>query len=245
MRVGRVALVCLVGLAAATARANESDRSSPFTQSTPEAGEAAEEHVCRVDSFVRDGVPLRAGVVRSEGREPRPFLLADEGGCPVDRGRSCQIGSPLSVGEALVVSHSFRHFVCAARTVDGGIRSVGWLPRRAVRTADVDPDPPIDAWPGDWIGGAGMLSIRPGVTERLLEISATALAGEGTRADAAAWLNGAASPDGQSLRVADEFGSGCRVDLRLIGSLVFASEQGACLAGARFDGVYTRRDDAP
>ena len=142
----------------------------------------------------------------------------------------------------MIVSHSFRQFVCAARTSDGGVRSVGWLPRRSVRTADVDQDPPTDAWPGDWVGGGGTLSIRAGVVADLLEVEGTALAGEGARTDAAAWVNGAARPQGQALAVADEFGSGCRVDLRLVGSLLFATEQGACGASARFDGVYTRRD---
>jgi hypothetical protein len=203
---------------------------------------AEDEHVCRADSFVREGVPLRAGVVRVESGDPRPFLLADEGTCPVDRGRPCQIGSPLPVGEAVIVSHSFRQFVCTARTSDGGVRSVGWLPRRSVRTAEVDQDPPIEAWPGDWVGGGGMLTIRAGVGPDLLEVEGTALAGEGARTDAAAWVNGSSKPQGQALAVADEFGSGCRVDLRLVGSLLFATEAGACGSSARFDGVYTRRD---
>lgn len=239
----RIALLVL-STCGAVAHAEEPD----FREETPPPGQHAgsevdgDAHICRADSFVHAGVPLRAGVVRVESGAPRPFLLADEGACPVDRGRSCQIGSALSVGESVIVSHAFRQFVCTARTADGGVSSVGWLPRRSVRTADVDQDPPAEAWPGDWIGGGGLLTIRTGAATDLLEVEGTALAGEGARTDAAAWVNGAARPEGQALAVADEFGSGCRVDLRLVGSLLFATEAGACGAGARFDGVYTRRD---
>jgi hypothetical protein len=213
-------------LAVVTARAEES---------------APAEGSCRADDFVREGVPLRAGVVRIESGASRPYLLADEGGCPADRGRSCQIGSALGTGESVVVSRGFRQFVCVARTVGGNVQSVGWLPRRSVRTADVDQEPPVDEWPGEWIGAGGTLTIRPGAVADLLEVEATALAGEGARSDAAAWLNGAARPRGQELQVADEFGAGCRVGLRLVGSLLFASEAGACSPSARFDGVYLRR----
>lgn len=202
--------------------------------------EAPPEWSCRAQTFVREGVPLRIGVVRVESGDTRPFLLADEGGCPADRGRSCQIGSALGTGESVVVSHSYRQFVCVARTASGGVQGIGWLPRRDVRTADVDQDPPVDAWPGRWLGGGGQLAIRAGATPDLLEVEATALAGEGARTDAAEWLNGAGRPQGQTLTVADEFGSGCRVSLRLVGSLLFAIEVGACGADARFEGVYLR-----
>ena len=229
MTLGGLALACLL-------------LSLPFAVG---AEEPEEDHECRSESFVRESVTLRTGVIRSESGAPKPFLLADEGGCPVDRGRSCQISSPLPTGEPVIVSHAFRQFVCIARTSDGAVRSVGWLPRRSVRTANVDQTPPAAAWPGDWIGGSGSLSIRPGVAEGLLEVEGTALAGEGARTDAAAWLNGAARPTGQALAVADEFGSGCRLDLRLVGSLLFATEQGACSVSANFDGVYTRREAPP
>lgn len=200
---------------------------------------------CRAESFVREGIALRAGSVRVETGDARPYLLADEGGCPADRGRSCQIGSALGTGESVIVSHSFRQFVCAARTAGGAVQSVGWLPRRSVRTADVDQEPPLEDWPGAWIGGGGMLAIRPAASKELLEVEATALAGEGARTDAAAWLNGAGRPRGQELVVADEFGSGCRVSLRLVGRLLFASEAGACGGGARFEGVYVRQETVP
>ena len=211
------------------------------TASAHAEGDAAAEGRCRADDFVRSGVPLRAGVVRVQTDEARPSLLADEGGCPADRGHSCQIGSPFGTGESVIVSHAFRQFVCVARTAGGSVQSVGWLPRRTVRTADVDQDPPVQDWPGPWIGAGGTLTIRPGAAPDLLEVEATALAGEGARTDAAAWLNGAGRPRGQELDVADEFGAGCRVGLRLVGSLLFASEAGACSPSARFDGVYLRR----
>lgn len=204
-----------------------------------------EEWHCRADSFVRDGVPLRAGVVRIESGDPRPSLLADEGGCPVDRGLSCQIGSSLSTGEPVIVSHAFRQFICVARTAGGAVQSVGWLPRRSVRTADVDQEPPLSDWPGAWVSGGGTLQIRTGGAADLVEVEGTALAGEDARTDAAAWLNGAGRPIGQALAVADEFGSGCRVNLRLVGSLIFVSETGACGSNARFEGVYTRAEAAP
>jgi hypothetical protein len=206
---------------------------------------APPESSCRAESFVRDGVPLRVGSVRVERGGPRPSLLADEGGCPADRGHSCQIGSALGTGESVIVSHSFRQFVCVARTAGGSVQSVGWLPRRSVRTADVDQEPPLGDWPGAWIGGGGVLTIRQGASPELLEVEGTALAGEGGRTDAAAWLNGAGRPSGQVLVVADEFGSGCRVSLRLVGRLLFASEAGACGASARFEGVYVRREATP
>jgi len=196
---------------------------------------------CDAESFVREGVTLRTGAIRVDASEPRPSLLADEGGCPADRGRSCQIGSALSTGEPVIVSHGFRQFVCVARTAGGSVQSVGWLPRRSVRTADVDPDPPLEDWPGDWIGGSGTLAIRTGAAPDLLEVEGTALGGEGGRTDAAAWLNGAGRPRGQELAVTDEFGSACRVTLRLVGPLLFANEAGTCAANARFEGVYTRR----
>lgn len=206
-----------------------------------------EDTSCRAGSFVREGIALRAGSVRSEPGDPRPFLLADEGSCPVDRGRSCQIGSALSSGESVIVSHSFRQFVCAARTAGGGVSSVGWLPRRSVRTADVDQEPPLDAWPGSWVGGAGTLRLRIGSNPEWIEVEGTALADDGGREDAAAWLNGAARPVGQELVIQDEFGSGCRVSLRLVGSLLFATESGACGGGggARFEGVYTHAEAGP
>lgn len=242
-RAGAALAIGLLALASA-AGAGEPE----FLEHAPEAAapgpdlEAGDEQLCRAEGFVREGVPLRAGAIRVEGNLAKPFLLADEGGCPVDRGRSCQFSTPLSSGESVIVSHSFRQFVCVARTSEGAVQSVGWLPRRSVRTADVDQDPPADAWPGDWVGGGGSLSIRSGASPQLLEVAGTALGGEGERGDAAAWVNGAARPTGQALAVDDEFGSGCRVDLRLVGSLLFATEQGACGAGARFDGVYTRRE---
>ncbi len=211
----------------------------PQTMRAEEDGPA--EWSCRSDSFVRDGVPLRTGSVRAVEADKRPFLLADEGGCPVDRGRSCQIGSALGVGESVIVSHAFRQFVCVARTAGGAVQSVGWLPRRDVRTADVDQDPPFEDWPAEWIGGDGALAIRAGAAPDLLEVAATAFDGDGARTDAAAWLNGAGRPKGQALEITDEFGSGCRVNLRLVGSLLFASDAGGCGGSARFDGVYTRR----
>jgi hypothetical protein len=229
-RPGVAALLALLALVPLTAQAE---------------AEAPEAWSCRAESFVREGVPLRAGVVRVENGDSRPYLLADEGGCPADRGLSCQIGSALGTGESVVVSHGFRQFVCVARTAGGRVQSVGWLPRRSVRTADVDQDPPLGDWPGDWIAGGGTLTIRPGAAEDLVEVEATALAGEGARTDAAAWLNGAGHPRGQELAIADEFGSGCHVALRLVGALLFANETGACPASARFEGVYTRRTSGP
>ena len=215
----------------------------------PQAGaveaEGPADWSCRSESFVRDGVPLRTGSVRAEAPDKRSYLLADEGGCPVDRGLSCQIGSALGTGESVIVSHAFRQFVCVARTAAGGVQSVGWLPRRDVRTADVDQDPPFEDWPADWIGGGGALTIRVGAAPDLLEVAATAFDGDGARTDAAAWLNGAGRPKGQELVIMDEFGSGCRVNLRLVGSLLFASDAGGCGGSARFDGVYTRRTAAP
>ena len=206
---------------------------------------APPESSCRATSFVRDGVPLRVGSVRVESGGPSPSLLADEGGCPTDRGNSCQIGSALGAEESVIVSHGFRQFVCVARTAGGGVQSVGWLPRRSLRTAEVDQEPPLEDWPGAWIGGGGTLTIRPGAASGLLEVEGTALAGEGGRADAAAWLNGAGRPRGQEFVIVDEFGSGCRVSLRLVGRLLFASEVGTCGASARFEGVYVRRETTP
>ena len=223
MRVGCLAAALLLAPALARAQAN-----------------AASESSCRAGSFVRDGVVLRAGSVRVESGDPRPYLLADEGGCPADRGRSCQIGSPLSAGESVIVSHALRQFVCTARTAGGGVQSIGWLPRRSVRTADVDQDPPVADWPGTWVGSNAALTIRTGGEGDLLEVEATALAEEGSRSEASAWLNGAGRPQGQQLAVADEFGSGCRVSLRLVGRSIFATESGAC--GARFEGLYVRRE---
>ncbi len=199
---------------------------------------------CRAGSFVREGVPLRLGTARLASGDPPLFLLADEGECPAGSSDTCRIGTALEPQESLIVSHGFLHFVCAARTAGGAVKSVGWLPRRSVRTADVDPDPPLDEWPGAWVGGAGAFSIRPGVSPGLLEVEGTALAGEGIPTDAAAWLNGAARPIGQALTVTDEFGSGCSVTLRLVGRLLFANQTGECAAPARFDGVYVRREAA-
>jgi hypothetical protein len=145
----------------------------------------------------------------------------------------------------VIVSHSFRQFVCVACTAGGSVQSVGWLPRRMLRTVDVDQVPPLQDWPGAWIGAGGTLTIRPALRRICSEVEATALAGEGARTDAAAWLNGAGRPRGQELDVADEFGGGCRIGLRLVGSLLFASEAGACASSARFAGVYTRRTAGP
>lgn len=206
--------------------------------------DAPPETSCRAESFVREGVPLRLGTVRVAGDGPPLLLLADEGECPAGRRGTCEIGTPLAPDETLVVSHGFLQFVCVARTAAGGVKSVGWLPRRGVKTADVDPDPPLADWPGAWVGAAGAFSIRAGASSDLLEVEGTALASEGAASDAAAWLNGAARPSGQVLAVADEFGSGCSVTLRLVGRLLFASQTGDCAAPARFDGVYVRRDAA-
>lgn len=212
---------------------------APAIAQSQDLGEAS----CRAGSFVRDGVALRAGVIRLESGEPRPYLLADEGGCPADRGRSCQIGSPLSSGESVIVSAGFRQFVCTARTAGGSIQSIGWLPRRSVRTADVDQDPPLTDWPGEWVNGGAAFTIRPGARDGLLEVEATARAGEEGRGEATGWLNGSGRPDGQQLTIRDEFGSGCRVRLRLVGRLLFASEATAC--SAPFQGVYMRREAIP
>ncbi len=211
----------------------------------PEDGDGASGARCRAGSFVREGVPLRIGVVRVENGAARPNLLADDGGCPVDRGLSCRIGSALGPGESVIVSHGFRQFVCTARTAEGGVKSVGWLPRRSVRTANVDQAPSLEDWPGDWVGAAGSLVIRPAAAAGLLEVEGAASSEEGARTDLAAWVNGAGRPDGQQLAISDEFGSGCSVSLRLVGELIFVSEGSPCGAGASFDGVYTRRSAAP
>jgi hypothetical protein len=208
-------------------------------------GDGASAARCRAGSFVREGVPLRIGVVRVKNGEARPNLLADDGGCPVDRGLSCRIGSALGPGESVIVSYGFRQFVCTARTAEGGVKSVGWLPRRSVRTSNVDQAPPLEDWPGDWVGAAGSLVIRPAAAAGLLEVEGAASSEEGARGDVAAWVNGAGRPDGQQLAISDEFGSGCSVSLRLVGALIFASEVSPCGAGASFDGVYTRRIVAP
>ncbi|MCC6640165.1 MAG: hypothetical protein IT386_03255 [Deltaproteobacteria bacterium] len=202
--------------------------------------ETPPESSCRAGTFVREGASLRAGVVRVESGDARPYLLADEGGCPADRGRSCQIGSALASGESVIVSYGFRQFVCAARTAGGSVQSIGWLPRRSVRTADVDQDPPFADWPGAWIGADARLTIRPAAESGLLEVEAASVADESGRAGAGAWLNGAGRPRSQQLDVADEFGSGCRVSLRLVGQMLFATETGAC--STRFEGIYLRRE---
>ena len=142
----------------------------------------------------------------------------------------------------MLTGRSYGAYVCVYFPVSGvsGRESLGWLRSSDLMTLPVPTTPGLEAWTGDWVEAED--KIRLSVQGKNLAVHGEAIwyAGvKGVDDPLTAEVDGVGRPSGASVTFVDD---GCRVQLRLIGPYLAATDNRQCGGvGVGFHGFYSHK----
>ncbi len=197
------------------------------------------ERRCGLESFIEEATSFRNGTVMGpEGA--RIFVLKDEGACPNAQDSKCVSSHSLSAGDRIVVSRTFKKWICSWDQEPKGREIVGWLPAVSVRVESHQPPPPSsDAWLGKWYLNDGAIEIKQEKKTGKLKVLGDATWDDGMGHINAGSVDGAGVPSGRHLTISDGKRYDCRLSLTLLGDALVASDNAKCTdTNVRFNGIY-------
>jgi hypothetical protein len=203
-------------------------------------GAKAEELECRNGGFPAEQDSFGLAKVTGHGRLN---FLGDSDGCPND-GPACRLRTYVLPGDTLLTGRGHGAYVCAffPNRVGG---TAGWV-RRDRLTALPTAPPPLEAWIGHWEYGDNSIVLSK--HGKALKVSGEAYWPSANPSPEqrpggpnVGELEGVTTPKGDRAQLADDYADGCKARLVLVGTLLVASDNGACGGmNVSFDGVYRR-----
>src|SRR4051794_21762307 len=96
---------------------------------------------CRGGLFASESPEFRLGTIKGSRNEKVYFYNDDEDNCPMSE--TCRDKAYLVAGDKLVVSRTFKGFVCSWYIPAKGLPTVGWIKLDNVNIADAPTSPPL------------------------------------------------------------------------------------------------------
>jgi hypothetical protein len=188
------------------------------------AGQQVPTSLCEFDGFD----------VRSQLAEAK-IATTSFYGCTA--GKNC-LPSTLKPGDPLVVNRTEGDWTCGYLVARKG-SAQGWVRSGDIRLIAFDPNPPLDAWLGEWRQGKNHISMLPSKTAGKLALEGEAYWIGTNHNEHSGEISGEASPVGNQLRYSEGEGEGCKVDFALWGKYLLANDNNMCGGlNVRFWGVW-------
>lgn len=218
-------LMLLIGMAFAPALAQAQVEGNP-------------DNWCRNGAFTDDAAPFRTGTVGG-ARGERTYFYSDDADCPGGSDAKCRRKAYLVAGDEVIVTRRFDRFICAWFQPAKGSETVGWLPADRLALRDVDRNPPLALWMGEWEFYDNSVSIRRGSRAGRLKLEGQAFwRGLGDNIHVGE-IGGEAAPRAGEITLEDDI---CRVSLRLVGRFLVVNDNNHCGGhNVTFDGIYRRK----
>ena len=201
---------------------------------------------CRNGAFPSEIDEFRIGTVKAAKNEKVYFYNDFEDECPTSE--KCKEKSYVVSGDKLVVSRTFKGFVCSWYSPAKGIPTVGWIKQEKVEIVDAPATPALSAWMGNWRFADNTITLTHNKLEGDLNVTGEAFwKGFGDNIHIGE-LDHRAEPKGTLLKAGetdtDEYA--CKVSMQLIGSFLVVKDNMNCGGmNVTFSGVYRRASEKP
>ena len=201
---------------------------------------------CRNGAFPSEIEEFRIGTVKAAKNEKVYFYNDFEDECPTSE--KCKEKSYVVSGDKLVVSRTFKGFVCSWYSPAKGIPTVGWIKQEKVEIVDAPATPALSAWMGNWRFADNTITLTHNKLEGDLNVTGEAFwKGFGDNIHIGE-LDHRAEPKGTLLKAGetdpDEYA--CKVTMQLIGSFLVVKDNMNCGGmNVTFSGVYRRASEKP
>ena len=199
------------------------------------------ENWCRNGAFPSDTEDFSVGVVSGKPGQKVHFYNDFEENCPVNE--SCREKSYVVPGDKLIVSRTYKNYVCSWYTPAKGEPTTGWIEAENVKLTPANSKPLASAWLGNWRYFDNNIALTGGKSGGKVTVKGNAFwKGQGDNIHIGE-VDDKAVPKGNFLKLGDnatdEFA--CKVTMILVDKFLVVSDNNNCGgANVTFTGVYRR-----
>jgi hypothetical protein len=155
--------------------------------------------------------------------------------CESKKGCAASSAAP---GAPVLIYRDSGDWTCGYFSAYGG---PAWILKEELRIVPYNPQPPLKAWEGIWVGGEDRVSIRAEEKPGMLRLEGSAQWHGAGGNEHFGDIKGAATPDDNRLHFAESGPDSCIIDMTLLGRYIVASDNGHCGGlNARFQGIWKR-----
>jgi hypothetical protein len=175
---------------------------------------------CRTETFQAQNTAIVIG-----SQNERVYFFSDKDNCPKLNDINCQNKSYLIAGDELITSQTYNEFTCGKYK-----NTIGWLASAKLKINELDHNPPIEKWVGNWVQWGGDFDLLGGS----IEIHKTAnnqLIAKGIMnyRQNTGEFEGTANPKGNELVISEgNDKNSCKVSMLLLGNFLLVDDNSNC-----------------